>query len=99
MGFEELWTSLWGETANTYRTDFENAERKYNDLGKENLFSLLDENKAQWEEPEWGFPKGRRSKNERDLTCAIREFNEETNLTQANFKIISNINYFPNGFV
>jgi len=91
MGFEELWTILWGETANTYRTDFENAERKYNDLGKENLFSLLDENKAQWEEPEWGFPKGRRSKNERDLTCAIREFNEETNLTQANFKIISNI--------
>ena len=31
-----------------------------------------------WEEPEWGFPKGRRNNQENDYECAIREFCEET---------------------
>ena len=31
-----------------------------------------------WKEPEWGFPKGRRNQNEDDLSCALREFLEET---------------------
>lgn len=31
-----------------------------------------------WEEPEWGFPKGRRDTEETDWVCALREFKEET---------------------
>ena len=31
-----------------------------------------------WEEPEWGFPKGRRDTQESDWVCALREFKEET---------------------
>lgn len=31
-----------------------------------------------WEEPEWGFPKGRRDTEESDWVCALREFKEET---------------------
>lgn len=31
-----------------------------------------------WEEAEWGFPKGRRNYQEKDYTCAVREFCEET---------------------
>jgi ADP-ribose pyrophosphatase YjhB (NUDIX family) len=33
-----------------------------------------------WENPEWGFPKGRREYRESDYKCAIREFNEETGI-------------------
>ena len=29
-------------------------------------------------EPEWGFPKGRRSQHESEFLCAVREFREET---------------------
>ncbi len=45
-----------------------------------NLESLILESKlyCDWDEPEWGFPKGRRNAQENDYDCAIREFSEET---------------------
>jgi 8-oxo-dGTP pyrophosphatase MutT (NUDIX family) len=42
-------------------------------------------------EPEWGFPKGRRMRAETDLDCAIREFNEETNIPREAYVILRNI--------
>lgn len=33
-----------------------------------------------WDNPEWGFPKGRREYKETDYNCAIREFSEETGI-------------------
>ena len=40
--------------------------------------------KMNYFEQEWSFPKGRRNFNEFDLDCAIREFEEETNLKENN---------------
>jgi ADP-ribose pyrophosphatase YjhB (NUDIX family) len=44
------------------------------------LKSLIEESKlyCNWDEPEWGFPKGRRNSQESDYDCAVREFSEET---------------------
>jgi 8-oxo-dGTP pyrophosphatase MutT (NUDIX family) len=46
------------------------------------LQTLVDECKQfpewEWDEPEWGFPKGRRDTEESDWVCALREFKEET---------------------
>lgn len=44
------------------------------------LVSLIEESEIldQWDEAEWGFPKGRRNYQEKDYDCAIREFCEET---------------------
>jgi hypothetical protein len=46
------------------------------------LQTLVDECKQfpewSWNEPEWGFPKGRRDTEESDWVCALREFKEET---------------------
>jgi NUDIX domain len=46
------------------------------------LQTLVDECKQfpewTWDEPEWGFPKGRRDTEESDWVCALREFKEET---------------------
>lgn len=48
------------------------------------LKTMLDEIKQvpeyQWEEPEWGFPKGRRHYQESEYHCALREFSEETGI-------------------
>ena len=44
-----------------------------------------------FKEPEWGFPKGRRIRTESDLDCAIREFNEETNIPRDAYTILKDI--------
>lgn len=92
--FDEIWKSVWGETSMTHRTDFENSEKKYKILlgeDKKGVQKLLDENLTEWTEPEWGFPKGRRNPHETDAHCAIREFQEETNIDRKDFELIHNI--------
>jgi 8-oxo-dGTP pyrophosphatase MutT (NUDIX family) len=58
-----------------------------------NLHSMVDESNKYdcWEEPEWGFPKGRRNYQENDYECAIREFTEETGYNNKNLVNIQNI--------
>jgi 8-oxo-dGTP pyrophosphatase MutT (NUDIX family) len=53
------------------------------------LESLIQESLSQWTETEWGFPKGRHNNQEKDLLCALREFEEETGLK--NIKFIENL--------
>ena len=52
-----------------------NETKEYFDLK-----TLIEESKlyCNWDEPEWGFPKGRRNSQESDYDCAVREFSEET---------------------
>ena len=56
-----------------------------------NLDSLIETCHKLYNEAEWGFPKGRRNYGEKDLSCALREFEEETGYNKNNIKIIHNI--------
>ena len=56
-----------------------------------NLVSLINESSTNWIDPEWGFPKGRRNLQEKDMSCAIREFEEETGCSKDALKIIYNL--------
>ena len=58
---------------------------------KYNLNMLLDNSDTSWNDPEWGFPKGRRNYQEKDQECAIREWEEETGYSAKNLEFISNI--------
>ncbi len=55
------------------------------------LSDIINNSKTSWNEPEWGFPKGRRDFQEKDLDCALREFEEETGYSRNHIKIIENI--------
>ena len=57
------------------------------------LKSIILESKQQadWNEPEWGFPKGRRNAQECDFDCAVREFSEETGYPTSVLHNIRNI--------
>ena len=44
-----------------------------------------------YEHPEWEFPKGRKNKDEMDLECALREFEEETGISKDKLTIFDNI--------
>lgn len=48
--------------------------------------------KPRWKKPEWGFPKGRRdTRSEEDLTCACREFEEETGYKKNEYSVLNKI--------
>lgn len=56
-----------------------------------NLKYIIDNTSSLYNETEWGFPKGRRNINEDDVSCAIREFREETGITVRNIRISRDI--------
>ncbi len=100
--FKELWDNMWGKNSSIqYRNEEKNAEKKLEFLklgintnnSNYTLESLIEESNTSWEENEWGFPKGRKNYQEKDLYCALREFEEETGISKSKIDIISNL--FP----
>ena len=91
--FDELWHSLWRDPVSLaiYQGDKDPSFRKFS-LISEKLPTFIHENPTKWTEPEWGFPKGRRNPHETDLHCAIREFEEETDIKRSTFTVIHNTN-------
>jgi len=65
------------------------------------LESLVKESEQYetWEEPEWGFPKGRRNNQENDFDCALREFTEETGYDSQLLTYIQNVLPFEEIFL
>ena len=55
------------------------------------LKNLIEQSITRWSETEWGFPKGRRNFQEKDLDCALREFEEETGMNKENMIILENV--------
>ena len=82
--FETLWTRLWGNSRDTGSFEYNLARDKFNEIDKK---ELIAHSKSKFNEPEWGFPKGRRSRGETDMQCAIREFWEETNISSECYDI------------
>ena len=95
--FTMLWNDLWVNHENKYfKKDFRDSLKKFMALVKGvhingqlvNLQTLLNETESYWDEPDWGFPKGRRNMHETDLECAEREFAEETNFNKYNYELV-----------
>jgi 8-oxo-dGTP pyrophosphatase MutT (NUDIX family) len=84
--FETLWRQMWGDDRMT--SDYVQSREKFHLLDR---VALMQQNISEYTEPEWGFPKGRRMRGESDLTCAIREFDEETNIPRESFVVLKNI--------
>jgi 8-oxo-dGTP pyrophosphatase MutT (NUDIX family) len=98
--FNILWSDLWGSYKGIqYRGEEKTSKDKFESLklgitigGVEyTLQSLIDDSTTSWDETEWGFPKGRREYQEKDITCALREFEEETGYQRTSLKIIHNL--------
>ena len=105
--FDELWCGLWGINIGLQYRAEERASRekmetlKYGVVSggiKYSLETLIAESKTNWTEPEWGYPKGRRNYKENDMSCALREFEEETGYSKKELQIVSNIIPFEEVF-
>jgi 8-oxo-dGTP pyrophosphatase MutT (NUDIX family) len=103
--FDTLWIQLWSNNSGQYKSEEEISRDKYNALisgimtqtETYTLADLVKESTTSWEEAEWGFPKGRRNHNEKDVDCALREFTEETGYSLN--KIVENIQPFEEIFM
>ena len=99
--FNELWSLLWGEYSGIqYRGEEQVSKNKFVQLKngiemssgvKYNLETLVSSSTTKWETAEWGFPKGRRNHQEKDLDCGFREFEEETGYDKFSLKQIQNV--------
>ncbi len=99
MSFEELWKDLWQvSSCGSYMKEYYDAHRKFHVLrAAGTLGNLLREVRTRAEhhppldEPEWGFPKGRRNLTETDVACALREFTEETALQPSSIRLLRGV--------
>lgn len=109
--FSQLWRDLWGDhIGQQYRNEEKTSREKFNilklgvDIGatkdRYSLDKLIESsnNLVQWSDTEWGFPKGRRNFQEKDLACAYREFEEETGYTKKHLYLIQNVMPFEEIF-
>jgi 8-oxo-dGTP pyrophosphatase MutT (NUDIX family) len=101
--FDELWNNLWqiNHKPNLHKNEYFDSKCKFDILSNGitvehnnnnidlSINYMLNNTKPLYFEPEWGFPKGRRNIQENDLTCAKREFLEETNFTNDDYNIIN----------
>jgi len=96
--FETLWNALWNnQISRQYKQEYDNALAKYNTLvsGEETsgktLIMFIGSANREWVTPEWGFPKGRRGNRESEISCALREFGEETGLDETQCVLVKNL--------
>ena len=96
--FDKLWENVWnGQNTRQYRNEHELAKRTFESLRNTGdiygrlMSRYVEESKKRWIEPEWGFPKGRRASHESPLSCALREFTEETSISNRTLHIVSTI--------
>lgn len=102
--FDALWKEMWckttDETNKNFTKEYNEANAKFNILKNGYLVKsgdsvlqisidyVLSNTTATYNETEWGFPKGRRNINEDDISCAFREFREETGINSKAIKLV-----------
>ena len=108
--FENLWKFLWGDNNSgsiQYRGEELSSSKKFDNI-KNGIYinsemvtleNIVKSSKTQWSETEWEFPKGRRNFQEKDLDCALREFEEETGYSKKDIQIIDNLMPFEEIFI
>lgn len=87
--FNELWEDLWNYK-NKYNNEYKQSKNKFYNLKNSKYaisISELIKKTKQYNEPEWGFPKGRKNINENNIDAAMREMYEETNISSDSYTI------------
>lgn len=98
--FDELWNELWSgnKSKNSYYNEYIQSKQKFEKLKNDNesecylgLDFYVDKVVPTWDYAEWGFPKGRRNYQETNLSCATREFEEESGFVDDDYKLFSKL--------
>ena len=105
--FDQLWKQLWGDTIGIqYRGEETISRNKFGNIKigiiidnqTHTIETIIKSSPTSWIEPEWGFPKGRRNYKEKDVACAMREFEEETGYSSSDVILVQNLLPFEEVF-
>jgi len=109
VSFDKLWKDMWSDTpSGHYKNEEVSSYKKFegikNGIGVSNdkiinVYDIINNSDTNWEETEWEFPKGRKNNKEKDLECALREFEEETGISSDDISVIENIIPFEETFI
>jgi len=106
--FQDLWCDMWGDSINNqYKNEEIQSSKKMETIVKGvsindeiiTLQNIVENSNSIWEETEWEFPKGRKNIKEKDLECALREFEEETGILKTKINVIENVLPFEEIFI
>lgn len=92
--FAEMWENVWVRSSflKSMEDEFRVSQMKFNKLREDDsvlgLPYYTTRVSSSWETPEWGFPKGRRAYQEKNIECAVREFREETSYEPSDITIV-----------
>lgn len=93
--FDYLWNDLWKNNNMKHHNEYIKSKERMEKLNSDEvdikLEYYVENGKPKHLYPEWGFPKGRRNYLENDYDCAIREFKEESGLSNNDFSILNDI--------
>ena len=102
--FDTLWKELWihTDTVNQrIQKEYQKSKVIFNKLKEGggvtkdghsySLEKIIQNTKEEYIMNEWEIPKGRRKSHENNKDCAIREFEEETNIKFNSYQLINNI--------
>ena len=106
--FDDLWLNMWGNSSNIqYKNEEVSSSKKMETIKNGviinndtiTLRNIVENSPTKWNETEWEFPKGRRNHKEKDLDCALREFEEETGISKEKITVVENILPFEEIFI
>jgi hypothetical protein len=99
--FITLWNNLWTKTANykIYNKEMIESGEKFNKMIESGIMNDILCRCTPYSSTEWEIPKGRREFNEKNINCAMREFEEETRITREQYNILNCINPIHDNFI
>ena len=107
--FDMLWNTMWVNNTNSMRKEYNISSNKFKTLKTGYKIKangvILDVNIQTFitdkhlGETEWEFPKGRRKINEKDISCALREFEEESAIKKCYLTVEDNFKQYEETFV
>ena len=114
LSFHVLWKQLWNQNqyftnrkqSKQNKLLFNQSQKKFTQLISgfyvqnqlHNLHKFITNSPTRWTTPEWGFPKGRKNRDEYCKDCALREFYEETNYTNNDIQLLNTTKPFYETF-